>query len=139
MIDIIFQFPFSPELIAVIVTPIGVLILELILVKIGLAISKAETRKNFKWTLGSILIQIGLIAFISLPVLLEGFSTGWSEGGPNAVTIISLSIVGAIIDVNLINVIHEIGIGKSIFVFILFAIPMVFLGYILGTRLPVLF
>jgi len=121
----IFQMVLSPELIILIVAPIIFIISEIIFLKIGLKITKAEKRTNLKWVVGSLFIQIGLIAFIGVPLIIMGVSGEFDDGGPNLAIFIPLLIIGIFLEINLINVIHEPGFGKSIVVFIFFVIPIV--------------
>lgn len=135
----LFQVRVPPQIVILIVTPIIALILELILLKLGLNVVNAEKRTSFKWILGSIGIQIGIIAFIGLPVILMGIAGEFSNRGPDPGLIIPIIIIGLIIEINLINVLHEPGFGKSILIFILFAIPIGFLVFVLTEILPSLF
>jgi hypothetical protein len=127
---------FPVELVILIISPIITVILEIILLKVGVKVSKAEKRTNLKWILGSLLIQIGVIAFIGLPFILMGITGEFNERGLPLEFLIPLSIIGLIVEINLINAIHESGIGGSILIFILFILPMIFLIYILVTTLP---
>jgi hypothetical protein len=59
---------FAPFIIA------GVMIFGgIVILKIGLAITKAESKTNFKWVAGSYLIQYGVTLFVSSPMLLDMF------------------------------------------------------------------
>ena len=120
----IFQIGLTPELIILIVVPIIFIASEILFLKIGLKITKAEKRTNLKWVVGSLFIQIGLITFIGVPLIIMGASGGFDDGGPDLAMLIPLIIMGILIEVNLINVIHEPGIGRSIVIFIFFVIPI---------------
>ncbi|TFF85480.1 MAG: hypothetical protein EU518_01085 [Promethearchaeota archaeon] len=121
----IFQIGLPSELIISIVALIIFITSEIVFLKIGLKITKAEKRINLKWIVGSIFIQIGLIVFIGVPLIIIGASGGFEDGGPNLAILISLLIIGILLEINLINVLHEPGFGKSIVIFIFFVIPIV--------------
>ena len=124
------------EYIIIGLSPIVCIILEIIILKICLRITKAEKRTDFKWIIISICMQIGMILFVLSPMILMGFSDAFnnSDGPPSEM--FPMIFLAIIIDINLINVLYEIGIGKSIFVFLLFALPVTFLGFALGTTIP---
>ena len=93
---------------------VAVLILgDILLLKIGLAITKAQERKNMKWVAGSFGIQFGIIFFISSPLILYGM-IGRFEGNPGVIAPVLLFSV--FIDLNVINIIHKIGLKRSIVV-----------------------
>ncbi|MFO7795090.1 MAG: hypothetical protein ACQERB_08620 [Promethearchaeati archaeon] len=121
----IFQIGLPPELIVSIVALIIFITSEIIFLKIGLKITKAEKRTNLKWVVGSLFIQVGLIAFIGVPFIIMGVSGEFDDSGPNLAMLIPLLIIGIFLEINIINVIHEPGIGKSIVIFIFFVIPIV--------------
>ncbi|MEJ2277797.1 MAG: hypothetical protein P8Y70_08640 [Candidatus Lokiarchaeota archaeon] len=104
------------------------------MLKIGLSISKAETRKNFVWVLGSFGIQIGLFIFISSPVILMSFA-GVYQTGPPVFPLIIVILIFVIVDVNAINILHKVGIGKSIVVLICLTIPLLFFILMVTTRI----
>jgi hypothetical protein len=111
---------------------IGVLLVaDIFILKFGLIITKAESKRNLKWVAISFLIQFGAIFFISLPTFLMGM-TGEFDEGPNPGIIIPIVLLSVFIDINLINVIHKIGIKRSVVVSFLILVPiiaaMVFLG-----------
>ena len=106
---------------------------DILLLKIGLAITKAQEKKNMKWVAGSFGIQFGIIFFISSPLLLFGM-IGKFQGDPGVIAPIVLFSV--FIDLNVINVLHKIGLKRSLVVVIFVVVPiikaMVLLGQILG-------
>ena len=106
---------------------------DILLLKIGLAITKAQEKKNMKWVAGSFGIQFGIIFFISSPLLLYGM-IGKFQGNPGVIAPIVLFSV--FIDLNVVNIIHKIGLKRSIVVVFLVVGPiitaMVLLGNILG-------
>ena len=106
---------------------------DILLLKVGLAITKAQEKKNMKWVAGSFGIQFGIIFFISSPLLLYGM-LGKFQGDPGVIAPIVLFSV--FIDLNLVNVIHKIGLKRSVVVVFLIIGPiivaMVILSQILG-------
>jgi hypothetical protein len=77
--------PFSNE--AIFVT-LGIMFgLALLLLKIGLLLTKAEVRTGFKWLLASFGFQVGTFFFVGGPLMLLGFA-GEMEGGPPVVLMI---------------------------------------------------
>jgi hypothetical protein len=103
----------------------GLMILSWIpLLKIGLMITKAEVKKKFSWVVLSACIQAGAVFFIMLPIFLSGF-TGEMEHGPDIGLIIGIMCIGLFIDLNIINVLHEVGILRALFIFILEIIPVI--------------
>ncbi len=101
------------------------IVVDIFLLKIGLLVAKAEYRTKIKWVGVSFLIQFGAIFFISSPMLILGFTGAFHEGPPAGFII--LAIVGsAFLDLNLINVIHKIGLKRSFFVTIIILVPIIF-------------
>ena len=112
---------------------VAVLILgDILLLKIGLAITKAQERKNMKWVAGSFGIQFGIIFFISTPLLLYSM-IGEFQGEEGI--IIPIVIFSVFIDLNVINVIHKIGLKRSLVVVIFVVGPIIAAMYILGSGL----
>ena len=101
------------------------IVVDIFLLKLGLIITKAEYRTKIKWVAISFVMQFGTIFFISSPMLILGFTGAFHEGPP--VGAIILAIVGSIfLDLNLINVIHKIGLTRSFIVTIIILIPIIF-------------
>ena len=87
--------------------------------------AKADYRTKIKWVGVSFLIQFGAIFFISSPMLILGFTGAFQEGPP--VGYIVLAIVGSVLlDLNLINVIHKIGLKRSFIVTLIILVPIIF-------------
>ena len=105
----------------------GVLIL-----KLGLKITKAEFRTNMKWVAGSFGIQFGIIFFISSPLILYGM-IGKFQGNPGVIAPVILFSV--FIDLNVINIIHKIGLKRSLVVVIFVVVPIIAAMVILGSSL----
>ncbi|MCK4370915.1 MAG: hypothetical protein KAW03_07590 [Candidatus Lokiarchaeota archaeon] len=112
---------------------VAVLILgDILLLKIGLAITKAQERKNMKWVAGSFGIQFGIILFISSPLLLYGM-IGRFDGNEGVIAPVVLFSV--FIDLNVINIIHKIGLKRSIVVVFFVVGPIIAAMVILGSSL----
>lgn len=114
--------------------PPGILITYLILVgigfiasvlflKLGLIAVKAERNRGFKWLSISFFIQVVVIFMMGSPFILLGFADAYN-GGPSPGLIIFVIVIAIFIDMNVINVIHRTGLLKSIWPFILMAIPI---------------
>lgn len=100
-----------------------------ILLKLGLIIVKAEKRANLKWVGYSFLILVGLTFAIGSPLMLLGFA-GAFQGDP--IAIIPVTIVAFIIDLQAVNVIHQVGLKRSLAVIALVIAPLIFSMYFLG-------
>jgi len=123
---------FGPFIIAAIMIFGGIIIL-----KIGLAITKAESKTNFKWVSISYLILYGVTLFVSSPMLLDMFLSEMeciqselsdcyyeTDGG-----IIAISVFFSVFLVlNLINVIHKPGLARS------FILTLLILGPVIGAN-----
>jgi len=107
------------------------LIADIFILKIGLMMTKAQTKRNLKWVAISFLIQFGVIFFISLPTFLMGM-TGAYEEGPDPGIIIPIILLSLFIDINVINVLHKIGIKRSVIVAFLILVPIILAMVILG-------
>jgi hypothetical protein len=108
---------------------------DIVIFKICLTISKAEVKSSFKWVAASFGLQFGLIFFISTPIILEGITSGFSNGGPDPGLIVLVVIFSFFIDLNLINVIHKIGLKRSLLVAILIMGPITYSMYLIGSNL----
>jgi len=106
---------------------------DILLLKIGLAITKAQKRTRIKWVAGSFLIQFGVIFIISSPLFLLGFA---GEFDGNLGVIIPVIMFCTFIDLNVINVIHQVGLKRSLVVVLIIILPIVFImvnmGFILS-------
>ncbi|MGB5912212.1 MAG: hypothetical protein WBH31_13545 [Promethearchaeia archaeon] len=111
------------------------LAITFLILKLGLTIVKAEKRTRIKWVGYSFLIQFGVIFAIGSPLMLLGFAGGY-EGDP--VAIIPIIVVAAAVDLNIVNVIHQVGLKRSFFVLVLILVPMVFALRFLGEFLATL-
>ena len=126
--------PSLDEIIPIIIA-VSLIVGDIFILKIGLAITKAEEKTNFKWVAGSFGIQFGLILFISIPMILGGWTGQYSAGGPHPALIALTVIFSAFIDINIINIIHKIGMKRSLIISILIMGPVTYAMYLLGSNL----
>ena len=116
----------------------GILIFAgIIILKIGLAITKAQSKTSFKWVAGSYLIQYAVTLFLSSPMLLNmilsqmkcielGTPDCYYEGDGG---LIGMAVIFSVILVlNLINIIHKPGLKRS------FILTLLILGPIIGSN-----
>jgi len=118
---------YTPFIIAGVLLVSGVIIL-----KVALAITKAESKTSMKWVAGSFFIQYGVTFFITLPMLLDMIIALMSGSynnyeGPPPLLIAMVVIFSTFIVVNLINTIHKPGIIRSL------VITLSILGPIIGS------
>lgn len=118
---------YIPFIIAGVLLASGVIIL-----KVALVITKAESKTDMKWVAGSFFIQYGVTLFIILPMLLDmiiAFMSGSYNGykGPPPLLIAMVVIFSTFIVANLINTIHKPGIIRSL------VITLSILGPIIGS------
>jgi hypothetical protein len=106
---------------------------DILLLKLGLVITKAQKRKRMKWVAGSFLIQFGIVFAISSPLFLLG-ATGAFNREPIGV-IIGVMMLSAFIDFNIINILHQIGLKRSLIIVVLVFVPIFFIMYFLGGML----
>ncbi|MBD3255949.1 MAG: hypothetical protein GF383_12705 [Candidatus Lokiarchaeota archaeon] len=99
--------------------------LALLLLKLGLVLTKAEVRTGFKWVLASFGLQVGLFFFVASPLILIGITGGFGEAGPNFILIVLFSILALFIDINFLNIFHRLGIKRALIVFIMIIIPFI--------------
>jgi hypothetical protein len=105
---------------------------DILLLKLGLIITKAQEKKNMKWVAGSFGIQLGVVFFIGSPLILYGM-IGKFQGDPGL--IIPVILFAVFIDLNLINVIHKIGLKRSLVVVFFVVGPLITALYIIGSNL----
>lgn len=113
----------------IIVVMVIAFIVGLILLKIGLVVTKAETRTRFKWLLASFGIQVGMFFFVGSPMILLGISGAFGPGGPAVILIIIFLVLALFIQVHVLNIIHHLGIKRALLVFGLMAIPFLFVSF----------
>ncbi len=122
--------PYIPFIVMGVLLLVGVLVF-----RIGLAITKANVKINTKWVFGSFFIQFGLIFFISTPMILSGVSGGFVSGGFNIGMIAPIIIFSAFIDMQVVNVLHRIGLKRSLVIVILILIPISFAILLLSNNM----
>lgn len=131
MIFLLFQEgsdPFSDEDIFM---TLGIMFgLALVLLKFGLIVTKAEVRTGFKWVLASFGTQVGIFFFVGGPLMLLGFS-GEMVGGPPVVLMIIFIFLALFIGVNVLNVMHQLGMKRALIVFAMMLIPFLVVDVIL--------
>ncbi|MFX0082143.1 MAG: hypothetical protein ACFE94_10360 [Candidatus Hodarchaeota archaeon] len=115
----------------------GVMIFAgIVILKIGLAITKAESKTNFKWVAGSYLIQYGVTLFVCSPMLLDMFlAIAECKGqpfcdyrGPEEWLIALAVVFSVFLVLNIINIIHKPGLARS------FILTLLILGPIIGAN-----
>jgi len=109
---------------------------DILLLKLALVVTKAQKRTRMKWVAGSFAIQFGIIFIISSPLFLLGFM-GSFKGEPDA--IIPIVILSAFIDLNVINVLHQVGLKRSSGILLITFVPLIIVMIILGNtfaRMP---
>ena len=123
-------------------TPIGnlifavcLLVVDIIILKIGLAITKAQEKTNFKWVASSFGIQFALIFFISTPMILDSWTGLYPTGGPPIALIVVIIIVCASIDLHIINILHKVGMVRALIITLLILGPVTYAMYLLGSNL----
>jgi hypothetical protein len=131
----IFQFGMpSGGQMSLIISAVMLILFDMLLLKIGLAITKAQVKKKMKWVAASFGIQFGVIFFISSPLLLYSM-IGEFQGDPGLIMMVIF--FSLFIDVNVINLLHKIGIKRSVVVVIFVVGPIItainLLGYALGS------
>ena len=99
-------------------------ITSVLFLKLGLKFVKAERRRTFKWTAISFFLQVLVIFMMGSPFILLGFANALSDKGPPMGIIILMVVIAVFIDMNVINVIHRTGLLKSLWPFLLMAIPV---------------
>ena len=124
-------FPSIGELIPFII--MGILaVADIFLLKLALVVTKAQKRNKMKWVAGSFAIQFGTIFIISSPLFFLGFM-GNFRGEPDV--IIPIIILSSFIDLNVINVLHQVGLKRSLGILLLTFVPLIMIMIGLGTTL----
>lgn len=117
---------FGPEIFVIIIIAF---IVALILLKVGLVITKAEARTGFRWLLASFGIQVGMFFFVGSPMILLGISGAFGEQGPEVILIIIFLVLALFIDLHVLNIVHQLGIKRALLVFGLMAIPFLIVSF----------
>lgn len=113
---------------------------DILLLKLGLVATKAQKRTRMKWVAGSFAIQFGIVFVVNSPLFILGI-TGFFSGGPEDIipTVIPIIILSLFIDLNIINILHQIGLKRSLVVVIFTFAPIVLMMVGLGMYLPKFF
>jgi len=111
------------ELIIIVV----LIVVDIFLLKFSLLLTKAEYRTRIKWVGVSFLVQFGAIFLVSSPILILGFAGALSDfSGPPFQLIIPAILASVFLDFNLINVIHKVGLKRSLLVSVIILVPIIF-------------
>jgi hypothetical protein len=121
-----------PRIIITVVLVVG----GIILLKLGLTITKAQEKKDWKWVAGSFAIQFIVAFFIGSPLMILGITGGIMV---DIGAIIPFVLLAAFIDFNFINVLHKVGMRRSLIIMVLIIGPMVGSLYLIGQLIPSLF
>ena len=105
---------------------------DIVLLKLALVVTNAQKKTRMKWVAGSFAIQFGIIFIISSPLFLLGF-LGSFRGEPDV--IIPIVILAVFIDLNVINVLHQVGLKRSFGILLLTFIPIILIMIGLGSML----
>lgn len=122
----LFQNGIPVEMIIQIVIVSAASLIGILLLKVGLIIVKAERKTGMKQVLIYYLIYLGTIMFIMLQLAfieMRGFSI---------VPILGLAALATFIVTNMINIFHDTGIKKAIFITVLLIIPITVAMSIIG-------
>ncbi|MFX0034732.1 MAG: hypothetical protein ACFE9I_03715 [Candidatus Hermodarchaeota archaeon] len=115
-----------------IIATIALILFDILLLKLALLITKAQEKKNMKWVAISFGIQFGVIFFVGSPLIIYGM-VGRFQGDPGI--IIPVVIFSVFIDLNVINLIHKIGLKRSFVVMFFVVGPIITALYLLGSAL----
>jgi hypothetical protein len=107
---------------------------DILLLKLGLVITKAQIRTRMKWVAGSFLIQFAIIFIVSSPLFLLGSIGAFNGDGPGAIIIVII-ILSAFIDLNIVNILHQIGLKRSLIIVVIALIPIILIMIFLGNML----
>jgi len=122
----LFQTEIPAEMIIQIIIVSVASLIGILLLKLGLVIVKAEKKTGMKQVLIYYIIYLGTIMFIMLQLMfieMKGF---------DIVAILGLSILAVFIVTNMINIFHDTGIKKAIFITVLLIIPITIAMSIIG-------
>ena len=134
----ILQWPPIEEMMPLIIA-IVLIVADIFILKIGLAITKAEDKTSFIWVAGSFGIQFALILFISTPMIIGGWTGAFGAGPPPLSLIIPTIIFSAFIDLHIVNVLHKIGMKRSLIIIILIIGPITSAMWLIGQNIGILF
>jgi hypothetical protein len=95
---------------------------DILLLKLALVVTKAKKRTRMKWVAGSFAIQFGIVFIISSPLFLLGYMGGFSGELDVVIPIVILSVF---IELNVINVLHQVGLKRSFGILLLTFVPII--------------
>ena len=122
----------------------GVLLgIGVLLLKIGLAVTKAESKTNMKWVAGSFFIQYGVSLFISLPMQLDMILALMSGSynnyrGPPPLLVATVVFLSTFVVVNLVNTLHKPGIIRSFFITLMILGPIIGSSYLIFSSIVII-
>ena len=105
---------------------------DILLLKIALVVTKAKKKTRMKWVAGSFAIQFGIVFIISSPLFLLSI-LGTFQG--NFDVILPIIILSAFIDLNVINVLHQVGLKRSFGILAITLVPIIMVMIILGNTI----
>jgi hypothetical protein len=126
----------SNELLSPIILMVAFAAGDILLLKLGLTITKSQKRTRMKWVAGSFLIQFGVVFVISSPLFLLGIMGAYQGEGGGLVPIIIFSVF---IDFNVINILHQIGLKRSLIIVLLTFAPIFIIIVTFGSNMHLFF
>ena len=130
----------SKELLSPIIFMVALAAGDILLLKLGLTITKSQKRTRMKWVAGSFLIQFGVVFIISSPLFLLGIMGAYQgEGGDLGPIIIIIIIFSIFIDFNVINILHQIGLKRSLIIVLLTFAPIFIIMVTFGSNMHLFF
>ena len=122
---------FSMKELSPIIFMVAVAAGDILLLKLSLVITKAQVRTRMKWVAGSFLMQFAIIFIISSPLFLLGSMGVFQDDGPGPI-IIAIIILSVFIDLNIVNILHQTGLKRSLIIVLIVLVPIVFIMIGLG-------
>lgn len=122
----------SMELLSPIIFMVVLAAGDILLLKLGLTITKSQKRTRMKWVAGSFLIQVGVVFVISSPLFLLGIMGAYQGEGGALVPIIIFSIF---VDFNVVNILHQIGLKRSLVIVLLTFAPIFIIMVTFGSNM----
>jgi hypothetical protein len=105
---------------------------DILLLKLGLMMTKSKKRTRMKWVTGSFAIQFGVVFVVSSPLFLLGIM-GAFQGQPEG--FVPIILISVFIDLNVINVLHQIGLKRSLVVVLLTFAPIFLIMVVFGMNM----
>ncbi|NVM18915.1 MAG: hypothetical protein HWN80_14470 [Candidatus Lokiarchaeota archaeon] len=136
LLDLFQMGTFSMEALFPIILIVSFAVGDILLLKLGLVMTKSQKRTRMKWVAGSFAIQFGVVFIISSPLFLLG-TMGAFQGEPEG--LVPIIIISIFIDLNVINILHQIGLKRSFIVVILTFAPIMLIMVIFGMNISKFF